>query len=82
MTPEEQMLLNEGRLLRATLPVLLPILKERRELATDNMIARFRAGESNLLTAVAEITVLRELEEEMISKEQEITHLEEKYHGN
>ncbi len=79
MSPEEQSKLAQGKMLRHSLPVLLPIIEERQQAVMGTLIARFRAGETNLLTTVAELTVYEELKAELIGTAQETQHLEEKY---
>ena len=82
MTPKEQAKLAEGQLLRHTIPILLPLIESRKEMALGTLIGRFRAGETDLLTTVAELTVYEELKQELLSSAEETQHLEEKYHGN
>lgn len=59
LTEAEQAKLNTGRLMRAEADVILPLLREQREAAIQQLIQRFRAGELTLLTAsAAEISSL------------------------
>lgn len=49
----EQKKLNTGRLMRAEADVILPLLQEQRENAIAKLCLHFRAGELNMLPAIA-----------------------------
>lgn len=54
-------LANDARLINATEHLLYPILQGMKKEAVDQMCAKFRGGEDDLLTDIARITVLDDL---------------------
>ena len=79
--PKEQQKLNEGRLLSLSAPTLLPLLEKRKETATYNLVTDFKRGEKDLLSRVAELSVILELMDEIKRKIKQTHTLEERQHG-
>jgi len=76
-------LASDARLINATEHLLYPLLRGMKSEAVDQMCAKFRGGETNLLTDIAKITVL----DDLLKKLQSVQHkgnlaYEELEHGN
>lgn len=81
MTESEQETLAEARVFALASPILIPILARRRKDALGRLIQKYKSGESNTLTLVAELSVLNDIETEINQKEATYRHLEEKQHA-
>lgn len=71
--------LNEGRVLRNSLPQILAVLKKRREGAIQRLMQDGKSG-ADLRPTTAEIIVYTELENEFKRNVHEADRLEEKMH--
>jgi len=81
MSPKELQKLNEGRLLAFSSPALIPLLEKKKDDALNALVADFRAGREEVLSRVAELSVLHELVNEIKRKNKQTEKLEEKQHG-
>ena len=66
---ERNEIIQEARIFAIASPTLMVLLEKRRRIATEMMMADFRAGKVDHTARVAEITCLGDLEREIKQKE-------------
>lgn len=71
--------LNEARVFSIASEQLLPLIAEKQTHAMEKLIADFRGGKTDLITAVAQLDAYTTILEEIRSKEAQFQHLVEKY---
>ena len=77
LTEEEVSKLAHGRLLRSESHALLPLLTKRKDAAVSKLLASFKGGKQEMLmTGVAELCALTDLETDMIRNMRETEQLE------
>ena len=81
MNERESAKLNEGRMLRVALPVLLPLLQKRKDAAMGRLQSEFKLGKSDYTALVAELVVLSDIESDILRQNKELEHIEEKHYG-
>lgn len=57
--------LAEARILSLAAPTLLPLLENRKRIALERMLGRFKAGEKDFLVEVSELNTLHDMEREI-----------------
>lgn len=82
MSPDQLAKLNKGRMLAATMPALMPLLKQKREDLISKMISSYRGGEKDFLAEVAELAAYYGIEQELLNENKQLQKLEEKLHGS
>lgn len=82
MTDEKRReMIQEARMLSIASPVILPMIKERKRISFEILMSKFRSGEKDLLTQIADLAALDALERDIISRDQTFKQLEEKHNG-
>lgn len=82
MTDEERReMIQEARMLSIAAPVILPMIRERKRVSLETLLMKFRSGEKDLLTQVADLSSLDSLERDIIAKDQTFKQLQEKQNG-
>jgi len=62
MTNED---LAEARILTLAAPTLLPLIEDRKRMAIERLISRFKSGEKDFLAQAAELNTLYDIEREI-----------------
>lgn len=79
MTEEERReLLVEARVFSIAAPVVLPLIQKRRKIATERLLAKYKEGSTDYLTLVSELSVLADLERDILSRAETYNVLETK----
>ncbi len=82
ITEAEQQKLNTGRLMRAESDMILPMLATKQTLVIANIVAAFKAGAYERLTAhAAELSTLSDMKAEITSKIRQAEAIERKLYG-
>jgi uncharacterized protein YbgA (DUF1722 family) len=71
--------LNEARVFHIAAEQLLPLVEERQLRSMEKLIAEFRSGQTNLITAVAQLDAYTTIIEEIRAKETVFNHLIDKH---
>lgn len=79
MTDEEREQLQEAKIFAISVPVVLPLLKKRKQVSLELLLSEFRQGRTDNLARIAELNAFALLEMELEQKEREYQTLEERY---
>jgi hypothetical protein len=82
MTDSEREYLQEAKTFAWAAPVILPLIQRRRKITFDILMSGFRQGNmtpQDQTARLAELSVLADLEREIMQKEQEYRTLEEQH---
>lgn len=80
MTDHERTeIIAEARIFALAAPVILPLVEKRKREALGRLMQAHKAGRSDVMTLVAEISVLTDLENEINIKETTYRSLEEQH---
>lgn len=74
MTNEE---ISEAKIFALAAPVVLPLIQRRKKVAIECLMRDFKEGRTDNTARVAELTVLADLERDILNKEQLYHTLEE-----
>ena len=74
----EKSLMQDQGLYAIALPLLLPLLKKKKENALAIMANRFRAGETNFVSDVAAFVAITDIEMQLTQNQQLIESIEER----
>ena len=77
MTEEERRdMITEARHFSLAAPLIIPLIEKRRSLVLNRLYGQHRDGSTNYVGLVAELSVLRDLEQEIHQKIQIIETME------
>ena len=83
LTEQEQQKMNTGRLMRAESDLILPLLQTKQTLIVAKIVAAFKAGHTEMLTAhAAELSIIYDMRTEITRKIKEAEGLERKMLGD
>lgn len=78
---EREQLLTDARIVHLAAPVILPLIERRQLQAMQKLLGKYRDGRTDFITDIAELFVLKNLTEDIVSKQnvfetltQEIQH--------
>ncbi len=78
-TEREQEKLNTGRLMRAEADLILPLISTKQSLALNKIVAAFKAGERDIIFAVAaELSTLHDMKHDITRKIKEAERIEQR----
>lgn len=67
---EREQMLTEARIVHLAAPIVLPLIERRQKEALQKLLSKYRDGRSDFTNDVAELFVLKNLTEDIRSKEQ------------
>lgn len=77
MTDEERAdLIQEAKIFHLAAPFVLPLLARRKKVAFERLLGKHRDGSTDFLTLVSELSVLNDLERDILSKSEMYKTLE------
>lgn len=76
---ERTELIAKARIFSLAAPVILPLIEKMKKDALGRLMQAHKAGRTNTSTLVAELSVLADLEGEIIRKDNEYKTLQERY---
>lgn len=67
--------IQEAKIYHLAAPVMLPILGNKKRIAMERLMGKYREGSGDFLNLIAEISVLSDLEREIMTKADMFTTL-------